>query len=204
MDKKRKALWLRTLHQWHWISSALSLAGMLLFSVTGITLNHASQISSTPVVTTQEQALPDTLQTVLAGGPTEGETALPAELRDWLDEEWSIKAGARTAEWSAEDVYLSLPRPGGDAWLSISRADGLATYEQTDRGWIAWLNDLHKGRHTGEVWFWFIDVFAAACLVFCFTGLVLLYLHSRHRPFTWPVTGLGLLLPVLLAAFFIH
>ncbi|NIV36045.1 MAG: hypothetical protein GWN58_43325, partial [Anaerolineae bacterium] len=34
-------LWLGTLRQWHWISSALCLVGMLLFSVTGITLNHA-------------------------------------------------------------------------------------------------------------------------------------------------------------------
>lgn len=43
-------LWLGTLRQWHWISSALCLVGMLLFSVTGITLNHAGQIESKPQV----------------------------------------------------------------------------------------------------------------------------------------------------------
>src|SRR4051812_14498701 len=36
-----RAVWLKNLHQWHWISSALCLLGMFLFSITGITLNHA-------------------------------------------------------------------------------------------------------------------------------------------------------------------
>ena len=43
---------------------------------------------------------------------------------------------------------------------------------------IAWLNDLHKGRHTGEAWSWFIDIFAVACLVFAGTGLFLLLLAA--------------------------
>ena len=47
----RRSLWLKTLHQWHWISSAICLMAMLLFSITGFTLNHAAQIESTPQVT---------------------------------------------------------------------------------------------------------------------------------------------------------
>ena len=74
---------------------------------------------------------------------------------------------------------MSLPRPGGDAWLAIDLDTGEARYEQTDRGWIAYLNDLHKGRHTGTAWSWFLDLFAVACVVFCVTGLVLLQLHGR-------------------------
>ena len=38
-----RAFWLRQMRQWHWISAAICLIGMLLFAVTGITLNHASQ-----------------------------------------------------------------------------------------------------------------------------------------------------------------
>ena len=48
-----RAVWLKQLHQWHWISSALCLLGMFLFAITGITPNHASQIESKPVVTRQ-------------------------------------------------------------------------------------------------------------------------------------------------------
>jgi hypothetical protein len=43
-----RAVWLKHLHQWHWISSAMCLLGMFLFAITGITLNHASQIEAKP------------------------------------------------------------------------------------------------------------------------------------------------------------
>ena len=37
-----RSFWLKQLHSWHWISAALSLVGMILFAVTGITLNPVS------------------------------------------------------------------------------------------------------------------------------------------------------------------
>ena len=88
--------------------------------------------------------------------------------------------------------------------VAIDRQSGEMTWEVTDRGWIAYLNDLHKGRDTGDVWRLFIDVFVLASLVFIGTGFVLLWLHVRNRPATWPLTGLGFLIPFLLALFFIH
>ena len=63
---------------------------------------------------------------------------------------------------------------------------------------------MTKGRNTGPAWSWFIDIFAVASLVFALTGLVLLWLHAHRRPSTWPLVGLGLLIPLLLAMFFIH
>ena len=115
-----------------------------------------------------------------------------------------------TANWtrpppaSRPNGRLSLPRAGGDAWLSIDLASGDIEYERTDRGWISYLNDLHKGRNTGLAWSWFLDVFAVACLVFSLTGLVLLKLHAGNRAATWPMVGLGIVIPVVLALLFIH
>jgi uncharacterized protein len=40
-QQARRSFWLRQLTQWHWISAAISLIGMILFAATGITLNHA-------------------------------------------------------------------------------------------------------------------------------------------------------------------
>ena len=197
----RRAYWLKTLHQWHWISAAASLVGMLGFAITGITLNHAGRIGAEPVVTTLEATVPAER---LAGGPEAAEAPLPPALRDWIATELDVRVGARAAEWSASEIYLSLPRPGGDAWLSIDRESGELVYERTDRGWVSYFNDLHKGRHTGAAWGWFLDVFAVACVVFTLTGLFLLWMHARHRPATWPMVGLGLLLPALLALIFIH
>jgi hypothetical protein len=96
-------------------------------------------------------------------------------------------------------VYVSLPRPGGDAWLTIDLASGEVTHELTKRGWIAYFNDLHKGRNAGAVWSLFIDTFAIAAVIFSTTGLLLLKMHATHRPSTWPVVGLGLVVPLIVA-----
>ncbi len=177
---------------------------MILFAATGITLNHASQIKATPRVTTLNGALPDAVVIDLQARAEEGEGPLPRSLRDWLAAQWDLRIGLREAEWSDDEVYLSLPRPGGDAWLSVLLEDGTIEYERTDRGWISYFNDLHKGRNAGPVWGWFIDVFAVACLIFSLTGLFLLKIHAAQRGATWPVVGLGIVLPLLLAILFIH
>jgi hypothetical protein len=205
----RRAYWLKTLHKWHWISSALCLLGMLLFAVTGFTLNHASQIEAKPSVSSRKAQLPSALREELAKINADDDSdkatdPLPPSIRDWIDASLHVQVGLRAAEWSPEEVYVALPRPGGDAWLRIDRASGEVEYELTDRGWISYLNDLHKGRNTGTAWSWFIDLFAASCLIFSITGLFILKMHAANRPTTWPIVGLGVLIPFLLAILFIH
>lgn len=208
-NNPKRAYWLKTLHQWHWISSAMCLMGMLLFAVTGFTLNHATQIEAKPAVTSKKGEMPAPLRAELAklnadDANDKATDPLPTDVRDWLKEQLAIDVGTREAEWSPEEVYVAMPRPGGDAWLRIDRASGEVEYELTDRGWISYLNDLHKGRNTGGVWSWFIDIFAAACLIFSITGLFILKMHATNRPTTWPLVGLGVLIPFLLAILFIH
>ncbi len=206
MSKQAKAarsFWLKQLHTWHWVSSAICLVGMLLFAITGITLNHAGAIEADPVVSERAATLPPPLLATL-NATTDAKAVVPPVVRDWIAAELSVDLGGKPGEWSEDEVYVGLPRPGGDAWLSIDRGSGAVAYELTSRGWISYLNDLHKGRNAGEAWRWFIDVFAVACLAFCLTGLILLQLHARHRPMTWPTVGLGLVVPVLIAVLFIH
>jgi hypothetical protein len=209
-DDRRRAYWLKTLHEWHWVSSALCLIGMLLFSITGITLNHAAQIEGRPSITRKTASVDAVLRERLAGlqpgivPARKGKAELPPELQAWVRVQWGIDTAGILAEWSADEIYLSLPRPGGDAWLRLGLDDGAAEYELTDRGWLSYFNDLHKGRHTGVAWSWFIDIFAAAALMFSVTGLFILKMHAGRRPFTWPMVGMGLLVPLLLALLFIH
>jgi hypothetical protein len=202
----RRSLWLKTLHQWHWISSAICLMAMLLFSITGFTLNHAAQIEAKPQVTRLKGQVPAALLPGLrsyAEAHADAEAPVPPQLAAWATDAFPVDLRGRTAEWSDEDAYIALPRPGGDAWLRIG-LDGRAEYELTSRGAISWLNDMHKGRNTGPVWSWFIDIFALACLVFCITGFLILKIHAANRPSTWPVIGFGIVLPVVLALLFAH
>jgi hypothetical protein len=202
----RRAVYLKRLHQWHWISSAICLMAMLLFSFTGFTLNHAAQIEAKPVVTRLKAKLPEPLRAQLetfAAGHADAELPLPSELADWTNGAFPVDVRGKRAEWSEEDAYIALPRPGGDAWVRIA-ADGSAEYEATSRGAISWLNDMHKGRNTGAVWSWFIDIFSIACVLFCITGFLIMKYHAANRPSTWPVIGFGIVLPAVLALLFVH
>lgn len=199
----RRNKWLKNLYQWHWISSAISLLGILIFAFTGITLNHAGEIEATPVTTHHSSPLPSAYH-FLSDDPVQGRHPLPAEITIWIKNTWGINTEGQLAEWSQDEIYLSMPRPGGDSWLRIDLESHDFEYELTTRGWIAYLNDLHKGRHTGTAWRMFIDFLSIACLIFAITGLLILKMHARQRPAVWPLTGLGIIIPILLALLFIH
>ena len=98
----RRAYWLKTLHEWHWVSSALCLLGMLLFAITGFTLNHAADIEAKPRVTQAEQAVPapvlDALrqaQKALPAGDGTRRSAVPPELAQWLQSTWQVSSNGR-------------------------------------------------------------------------------------------------------------
>lgn len=199
--RSRFTLSFGSVRQWHWISSAFCLIGMLLFAVTGITLNHAASIEGKAnVVSTEAELTPALLATL----ENRSEGPLPLAVRHWLADELAITTTAADAEWEDGEVYLALPRPGGDAWLSIDLDAGTLIYERTDRGWISYFNDLHKGRHTGTGWQWFLDIFAVICIVFSLSGFWLLSRYARQRPGTWPVTLLGALLPLIILILTVH
>jgi len=201
--RRWRGWWLKQLHTWHWVSAAVSLVGMMLFAITGITLNHAASINAAPKTVQKSARLPAPLLAQLAH-PAAADAPLPDAVAAQVEKAVGLDARGKAAEWSDDEAYVPLPRPGGDAWVSIKRGTGEVSAEVTDRGWISYLNDLHKGRNSGSAWFWFIDLFAGACILFTITGLLLLQFHARHRPSTWPLVGIGLAIPVLIALFLIH
>jgi len=194
---------MKQLHIWHWMSAAVSLVSILLFAITGITLNHAESINARPVVVSRTARLPVPLLHMLAL-PVDAKAPLPAAVAADIAARVGLDPAGKAGEWSESEVYIAMPRPGGDAWVSIDRSNGAISAETTDRGWVSYLNDLHKGRNVGAAWKWFIDVFAAACILFTTTGLLLLQILARNRKLTWPLVGLGLFIPVLIAILFIH
>lgn len=190
--------------QWHWISAAICSIGMLFFSWTGITLNHAGDIPATSNVTTIEAELP---QDILEPWqpPKKNNNILPENIRQYLISEYKLSlANGVIGELNDGEFYLAMPNPGVDAWLSIDLENGELIYERTDRGWISFFNDLHKGRYTNEAWRWFIDIFAVISIVFCLSGLWLLYKQSSFRLSTWPMVSLGVLLPLIIILTSLH
>lgn len=196
-----------TVRQWHWVSSAVCLGGLLLFAVTGITLNHASIFEGQIETTTIEQSLPEevsaALRTYLAAQSAEDAESqpLPASIARFIYASSGERLRSQQlaeAQFGATELYVSLPRVGGDAWLVLDADMQEILYERTDRGAIAYLNDLHKGRNTGKAWSLLMDAIALSCVVFALTGLWLLIRQQRQRPLTWALTTLGLVLPIVI------
>jgi hypothetical protein len=76
------------MHSWHWISAAICLAA-LLFSITGITLNHAASIGASPEISTGNAQLPAALLADLAGDHAAADP-VPAVIASWIEDEFDI------------------------------------------------------------------------------------------------------------------
>jgi len=203
-EKKIHFFNLMTIRKWHWMSSAICFACMLLFAVTGVTLNHAADIEAQPEVKKIEGQLPEPILKAIAVGENQKTVDLPLTVLDWFKREKNISLRTTPAEVNDGEIYLPQARPGGDAWLSIDLATGDFEYENTSRGWISYFNDLHKGRNTGKAWVYFMDLFAVACVIFSITGFVLLQRYADTRAQTWPLVIAGVLLPFLFMLFLVH
>ena len=118
---------------WHWISAALSLVGLMLFAVTGITLNHAApdpgRAGHRP---NRPPHLPAPLLARLADFPAETTDPAPDAVARWAAEALKVKIAGKPTETTAEELYVALPEPGGDGWLTIDRATGEATARAHD------------------------------------------------------------------------
>lgn len=204
MAKASKSKWKKQIHTWHWVSSAISLICMMLFSITGITLNHAELFESDAAEKTIQKQMPDNILRSLIDS-SQKTKRLTEPAITWINTEigGALELKELNPEWNDYEIYIQKPIPGGDKWLSLDLQTGEMIYNHSNRGVIAWLNDLHKGRNTHVSWIWFIDIFSIATLVFCITGLVLLHIHAKRRPLTWYITGAGIVFPGIIAFFYL-
>ena len=173
-----------------------------MFAITGITLNHAGAIPTEPQIVEVEGTLPRSALDSLRNLP-KGKVLLPAVVRRHLSAEFDVSIPSVKGEWDGIEFYLAIAKPGSDAWIAIDTEFSEFIYESTKRGWVAYFNDLHKGRDTGLAWRIFIDAFSLVCIVFCVTGLILLFRQSSHRVSTWPITTLGVLIPLVIILLFV-
>lgn len=176
LKSKAVQLWARRLHIY--VSMALLLV-VLFFSVTGITLNRPELfVKSQPRVETLTLSLPDSLfESPDAFVPTEA--ALLAYLKARADMSGTPSAmevftEVEDGELIEGEIALDYKGPGYNATVFIDLLHKEAEIEKNHYGVVAVLNDLHKGRNSGEVWKGFIDITALLMIFFVLTGVCLL------------------------------
>ncbi|GAB3530488.1 PepSY-associated TM helix domain-containing protein [Photobacterium alginatilyticum] len=200
LKNKAVQLWARRLHIY--ISMALLLI-VLFFSVTGITLNRPELfVKSQPAVEELTLLLPDSL---LQSGKA---PFVPSEQRflTYL-QQYADMSGTPSAMEVFTDVEeggllegeisLDYKGPGFNATVFVDLTTKEAVIEKSHYGVVAVLNDLHKGRNSGEVWKWFIDITALLMVLFVFTGVCLLLPKKKTLAISLKWTALGSLVSLL-------
>ncbi len=176
---KTLSAWMRWLHIY---SSMLGLLALLFFAVTGVTLNHADWFFSENEQTEESSG---TLEKQWLHGDGRDEDPEAGLDKLAIVEEIRRAHGVHGAlsEFTADEIecFLVFKGPGYFAEVVVDRETGEYTVTEGHHGFVAYINDLHKGRDTGAGWSWIIDVSAVVMTLASVTGLVVLFAAKRRR-----------------------
>lgn len=197
---RRKRLGLRVASSVRWLHTYLSMfsmAALLFFGVTGITLNHPDWFSSaSPQAIDHKGHLnPDWVRSIDGEDSSEGVAKL--EIVEQLRQEHGIGGALDSFTSDEYECVVSFKGPAYSADIFIDRETGDYELTEVRQGLIALINDLHKGRDTGASWSWVIDVSAAFLTIVSLTGLLLLFYIKRRRALGLATALLGTLVVVL-------
>jgi hypothetical protein len=188
--KRRLSIKFAKLMRWlHIYLSMFSLAVVLFFSVTGITLNHpdwffsGAESSREAEGDVRSQWLHATASTEggseAAGGADRQVAKL--EIVEHLRKTHSIHGALADFRVDDAECVVSFKGPGYAADAFIDCETGHYRLTETYHGFVALINDLHKGRDTGPVWSVLIDVSAVLMTLISVTGLILLFYLKLRR-----------------------
>lgn len=193
----------------HTYLSMLGLAVVLFFSVTGITVNHPDWFYGG--VETQNQVRGQ-IDVKWLQRPVSPGTAVPDDPGDPVDKlsvveflrsRHRVRGAVSSFTVDESECIVTFKGPGYAADAFIDRANGQYSLVEQYHGWVAVLNDLHKGRDTGPAWSVVIDASALLMIVATLSGMILLLCMQRRRA-AGLLTGLvGTILAALIFLFWV-
>ena len=163
--------WSRSLHVY---TSMISLLVVLFFGVTGLTLNH-------PSWTFGDEAVRSSSTGTLPDGAIVGDTIDFLAIAEHVRSTYDVTAPVGDYSASATTGTLSFKGPGYVADLVFDVTTGEYTLTIEEQGFVAVLNDLHKGRDTSSAWKWVIDISAGFLVAVALTGLAIQLLTRKRR-----------------------
>jgi uncharacterized protein len=187
----------------HIYLSMFGLAAILFFSVTGITLNHPDWFSSGAERSRDAEGTLDVKwmhvapsASAAANDADRAHEVAKLEVVEHLRKSHGVRGALSDFRVDERECMVAFKGPGYAADAFIDRETGHYRVTITEHGWIAVINDLHKGRDTGPAWSILIDVSAVVMTVVSMSGLLLLfYLKLRRKP-GLVVTVVGLMVVV--------
>lgn len=186
--KRRTAIVSRWLHVY---LSMVSFAVVLFFAVTGLTLNHAEAMSGEPKV----REISGSLTPKELGEKDHPDTLAIVEHIRNTDK---VRGAVNDLRVEDDQITFSFRGPGYSADTTINHATGKYQVVETRSGFVAVINDLHKGRDSGKVWSWIIDASAVLLTLVSLTGLLLIFFVYKKRTSGLVLAGVATLVCVLM------
>ncbi|MCC2668629.1 MAG: hypothetical protein K0Q72_1100 [Armatimonadetes bacterium] len=166
-----------------WLHTYLSMVGLmvvLLFSVTGITLNHPEWTFG--AVQKRTDVKGEVPREWVAAGPE----VKKLEVAEYLRKQHHFRGSVSEFRVDERECSLSFKAPGYAADGFLDRETGAYTFAVSAEGVVAVINDLHRGRNSGRPWALAIDVSAVMLILVSLTGVgMLLYLKRTRTSALW-------------------
>jgi hypothetical protein len=171
--RRQTAIVTRWLHVY---LSMVSFAVVLFFAATGLTLNHPDWFS-------QHEQVKRYKGTVAATLLRESSDQQPDKLGlvELFRSKYRIQGAVSDFRVDDSQLDISFKGPGYTADGFIDRSNGSYELIETRSGFVAVINDLHRGRDTGKVWSGVIDAAAILLILVSTTGLVLIWFVYKRR-----------------------
>ena len=167
--KRRLAAISRWLHIY---LSMGSFAVLFFFAVTGLTLNHTEWFGNRQSVTQRK----GNVDLKWLNAMDVAKLEIVEHLRST-----GVKGALSDFRIDGAQIGVSFKGPAYTADAFIDRETGKYDLTETRMGFVAVINDLHKGRDSGRAWSLVIDLSAALMVLVSLSGLVLIfYLHRRR------------------------
>ncbi|WP_260703790.1 PepSY-associated TM helix domain-containing protein [Edaphobacter flagellatus] len=160
----------------HIYLSMVSFAIILFFAFTGLTLNHTEWFGNAEKTTRSTGQMPhDWLRKPNNADPDK--LAIVEQLRS------AAKLHGAVSDFRVDDnqISISFKAPGYSADALIDRDTNRYDIIEVRNGFVAVINDLHKGRDAGKVWSGLIDASAILLTLVSLTGLLLLFFVYKRR-----------------------
>lgn len=164
--------WSRWLHVY---TSMVSFVIVIFFGLTGITLNHPTWTFGSEVVRTDASGdLPDTVFD--ADGDVEF-----LMVSEFLRESEGVKGEVKGFSTEGTEGSITYRSPGYSAQAVFDTETGAYELATEQQGWLAIMNELHKGRDANSPWRWTIDISGAVLVIVGVSGLVIQFVMRKRR-----------------------
>jgi hypothetical protein len=186
LDRARVLRWMR---DWHGYLSALAFIALMLFSATGVFLNHPEWFE-------RASARRETVSLIL---PSEALRALRAsadpvaEAKESLKSRVPVRGAFASGEVVDNEVLLRFESPRGATDAAIDLVSGRAEVTIQHAHPITLINELHRGKSAGVAWRMVIDVVACLTLATSLLGFALFLIMRTRITIALSLTVLGFL-----------